>query len=62
MRLEPTGFSRFDNELVLPVMGAEGGSVFVGGVEHGQRSVRVNLLNWDGRQVPAGMFPEEQKQ
>lgn len=22
---------------------------------------RVNLLNWDGGQVPAGMFPEEQK-
>ncbi|MGZ4510989.1 MAG: nitrate reductase subunit beta [Mycobacterium sp.] len=29
---------------------------------NGQRSARVNLLNWDGRQVPAGMFPEEQKQ
>ena len=29
---------------------------------NGKPSVRVNLLNWDGRQVPAGMFPEEQKQ
>ena len=28
---------------------------------HGKPS-RVNLLNWDGRKVPAGMFPEEQKQ
>lgn len=28
---------------------------------NGHRSARVNLLNWDGRQVPAGMFPEEQK-
>ena len=26
-----------------------------------RRSTRVNLLNWDGGQVPAGMFPEEQQ-
>lgn len=25
---------------------------------NGRRSTRVNLLNWDGGQVPAGMFPE----
>lgn len=26
---------------------------------NGRRSTRVNLLNWDGGQVTAGMFPEE---
>jgi nitrate reductase beta subunit len=26
-----------------------------------RRSTRVNLLNWDGGQVPAGMFPEERQ-
>ena len=29
-----------------------------GWVTDGQRSSRVNLLNWDGREVLAGMFPE----
>ena len=31
-----------------------------GGATSGTRSSRVNLLNWDGGEVPAGMFPEEQ--
>jgi nitrate reductase beta subunit len=26
----------------------------------GSGSSRVNLLNWDGGEVPSGMFPEEQ--
>jgi nitrate reductase beta subunit len=29
---------------------------------NGTRSSRVNLLNWDGGEVPAGMFPEVQQQ
>jgi len=28
---------------------------------NGHRSTRVNLLNWDGRAVPTGMFPEEHR-
>ncbi|GAB4902218.1 hypothetical protein MAHJHV27_21030 [Mycobacterium avium subsp. hominissuis] len=29
--------------------------------EPGSTRPRVNLLNWDGGQVPAGMFPEAQR-
>jgi nitrate reductase beta subunit len=32
-----------------------------GGSGNGNGSSRVNLLNWDGGEVPAGMFPEEQQ-
>jgi nitrate reductase beta subunit len=28
---------------------------------HAQQRSRVNLLNWDGGKVPAGMFPEEHR-
>jgi nitrate reductase beta subunit len=31
-----------------------------GGATDGNGSSRVNLLNWDGGEVPTGMFPEEQ--
>jgi nitrate reductase beta subunit len=31
------------------------------GATNGNGSARVNLLNWDGGEVPAGMFPEEQQ-
>jgi len=32
-----------------------------GAPTNGQRRSRVNLLNWDGKDVPAGMFPGKQK-
>jgi nitrate reductase beta subunit len=32
-----------------------------GGDERGTARTRVNLLDWDGGQLPAGMFPEERK-
>jgi len=32
-----------------------------GGDERGTARARVNLLDWDGGQLPAGMFPEEGK-
>jgi nitrate reductase / nitrite oxidoreductase, beta subunit len=32
-----------------------------GGATNGNGSARVNLLNWDGGEVPAGIFPEKQQ-